>query len=91
MATGVTLPIVTEGEILDKYMSLPAKKPCRFGRHVWTVIKTVVERTPFEVLMAAEPTSMKGGEWGLKWFERDVVVTKKCNRCGTEKVEVISS
>ena len=96
VSSGGTFPIVRDGEILDKYMSLPAKRPCRFGRHVWTVIETVIERSPWEIhydlLGRMTKGNMEGFQVsGMDPFSRDVVVTKKCNRCGTEKVEVTSS
>jgi hypothetical protein len=56
-------------------------------RHVWEIVEVDARKTPLELLVANGKAvqEMRGEEW----FQRDVIVKRRCSVCGLEEVEVL--
>ena len=60
-----------------------------FHRHVWKIVEQREQPSRIEVLRETGVTRFKSG-WPESWenlARRDVIVTKRCETCGDEKVE----
>ncbi len=57
-----------------------------FHRHKWIVLDKQVFDSPFEVWLANGGKNFKVDAFSFGWFEKEVVVHYKCEKCGTERV-----
>lgn len=55
-------------------------------RHVWKVVRKDVSDTPWEAFLGSGMAADSLETRSKVWFERDVIVTRRCERCGTEEV-----
>jgi len=56
-------------------------------RHVWKIVKQVEQPSPFDVMAekGAIPTKVTDPHVHMM-FARSVIVTRRCDLCGTEEV-----
>lgn len=58
-----------------------------FHKHIWTVLSQEEQPSPCEVAAQSRYTVEKYDSWRpSEFFERPVIVRRKCSRCGTEEV-----
>jgi hypothetical protein len=60
-----------------------------FHRHQWKIVEQHEQSAPIEIMRSTGVTNFKSNGWET-WNDlatRDVIVTKRCETCGEEKVE----